>query len=573
MRIKFEKEILDQPTRKKLIEEIESSENRWRKAEAYKRYQCYKDKTSDYVVDALLKQFDETTVLEMRYGVSNISIVRKVNDKLSRVYSNGAERTIEGDDKATENLQTLAQVTNLQTEMKKTNRFLKLQKNAALYIKPCPVYSESGAVEKWTIKPQCLQPYLYDVVEDFNDREKPLVFILSSYKPEFLPAGMLEFGGSNNLRTAGALTTTTTGNNKDEKIADVAADQNAGEKKQYIFWSKNHHFTCDEQGAIVVNEGNKDNKNPFEVCPIINFAIDQDGAFWAEGGKDLIDGAVLINALISHTNHVGVVQGYGQFYATGENLPRTIKVGPTKAIIAEYKKDEQAKPEFGFLNANPDLDSMRGLIEMYLALLLTTNNLSTTGVSTQLSGSNSLASGVALILDKAESLEDVQDQRQIFVDKEPDIFEAINAQIKVYGAQMDEELKGLQLPDDFKKKFSIKFGDQQAIMTEKEKLDNMKARQDLGLDTMISLIMKDDPTLTKAQAESKMKDLLEDRIKQKMLEQELMAAAGVEVGDNPDDPNNPEEGDPNAVDENGKDPKEPKDPKEDDPKEEDPKVA
>ena len=59
---------------------------------------------------------------------------------------------------------------------------------------------------------------------------------------------------------------------------------------------------------------------------------------------------------------------------------------------------------------------------MYIALYLTTNNLSTSGVSTQLSGGNTLPSGVALILDKAESLEDVQDQRQVFIDKEPDIF-------------------------------------------------------------------------------------------------------------------------------------------------------
>ncbi len=181
-------------------------------------------------------------------------------------------------------------------------------------------------------------------------------------------------------------------NGKDDTIADSAADQSQSDcnKKTYIFWSKNYHFTCDASGNIIQDSENEKNLNPLKVFNHINFSIDQDGAFWAEGGDDLIDGAILINALITHTMHVGTVQGYGQFYMTGENLPRSIKVGPTKAIIAEYKKDEQAKPEMGFLNANPQLDSLRGLIEMYIALYLTTNNLSTSGVSTQLSGGQAL---------------------------------------------------------------------------------------------------------------------------------------------------------------------------------------
>lgn len=553
MRIKFENEILNQQTRMMLIQEIEGQENRSRKAEAYKRYQCYKDKTNDYVIDLLLRQFDTATVYEMRYAISNVSLVRKIIDKLSRVYAHGAERKLDSEEN-TKKLQDLAKKLCVQTEMKKANRFLKLQKNLALYVKPCPEYTKEGTVEKWGIKLESLNPFHYDVVEDYHDRTKPMVFVLSNYVPEIIGGTLLDSGARISGLTNTVSVNAPLANNKDEKIADTPKDQGQGEMKTYVFWSKNYHFTCDQHGNILQDTENPQNENPFGVCPVINLAIDQDGSFWAEGGRDLIDGAILLNSLISHIVHVGVVQGYGQFYMTGENLPTSVKVGPNKVIRAEYKKDEQAKPEFGFLNANPELDSLRGLVEMYLALLLTSNNLSTSGVATQLSGGANIASGIALVIDKAESLEDVQDQRQLFIDKEPEIFHVINSILRVYGSQMDDEMKGLQLPDNFKESFNIKFIDQQTIMSEKEKLDNMKLRKELGIDSMISLLMKDDPSLTHELAEEKLKMLIEERIKERMLEAEVQKALGVEVV--------PPDQDPNAQDPNA--PKEPNEDIEDD---------
>jgi len=561
VRIKTESQLLDPAVRAKIIEEIESRENQTRKFQAYRRYQCYKDKTNHYVVEALLRQFDADTVEEMRYALSNISIVKKVIDKLARVYSNGVERTISGNEAETKKLKDIEKRLDVNTALKRTNRFLKLEKNVDLFVKPCPVQNFDGSETKWAIKLEALLPFLYDVVEDYYDRTKAMCVILSDYQP---PATSLaQFDGKRSPIPLIAVPEQNANvpDGKDQIIADKPADQKnhsspTGEKT-YVFWSKSLHFTCNSKGEIIPDEKNPENKNPLGVFNHINFAIDQDGAFWAEGGDDLIDGAILINALITHTNHVGTVQGYGQFYITGENLPRSIKVGPTKAIIAEYKKDEQAEPKMGFLNANPQLDSLRSLIEMYIALFLTTNNLSTSGVSTQLSSSGTLPSGIALIIDKAESLEDVQDQRQVFVDKEADIFEAINAVLTTYGDEnLIDELKGLSLSEGFKKNFSVKFNDPTPIMSEKEKLENLKLRQDLGIDTMLSLLMKDDPTLDEKQAEEKLKKLIEQRIKEKMLESEAMKAAGIEYETdpaNPDDPNNPNPDDPAEDDMEGED--------------------
>lgn len=543
MRITSESEILKKEVRAQIIAEIEGPENKARKFEAYKRFQCYKDKTSSYVVDLLLRQFDTDTVEEMRYALSNVSIVKKVIDKLARVYSNGIDRSISGEsnDEQNKKIKAIEKALDINTVMKKMNRFVKLQKNADLFVKPCPVQTEQGL--KYKIKLEALLPYLYDAVEDFYDREKAMCIILSDYTPP--QSTLASMDGTRSPVAVNAVVSKADG--VDQKIADSPADQKDHDSKSgktYVFWSKNYHFTCTSDGEIIADVNNPNNENPFKTMLHIPYALDQDGSFWAEGGGDLIDGAILINALISHTLHVGTLQGYGQFYMTGTNIPRSIKVGPTKAIIAEYEKDTQAEPKMGFLNANPQLDSLRNLIEMYVALLLTTNNLSTSGVSTQLQGGQSLASGVALIIDKAESLEDVQDQRSMFGDREVEVFQAINSIVTTYGKELLlPEFHDLDLKEGFEQDFTARFHDSQIIMSEKEKLENLQLRKDLGLETMITMLMKDDPTLDEQQAEEKLRKIIEQKIKEKMIEEQELKKLG-----STKDPQNPDPQDPNPQD-------------------------
>src|SRR3954463_947712 len=104
VKIKSESDLLNVEIRKKLIEEFCGTNNTRRKNEAFKAYECLKDKTSNYVMDLLLKQFDTETVVEMQYAISNISVLRKVISKLAKVYANGVKRTMknQSDTKAIE---------------------------------------------------------------------------------------------------------------------------------------------------------------------------------------------------------------------------------------------------------------------------------------------------------------------------------------------------------------------------------------------------------------------------------------------------------------------------------------
>jgi len=506
MRLKSEDEILDPGVRRKVIEEILGDENRSRKDEHYKRYEIYKDQTYKYVMEKLLQWFDQSTVDEMAYAISNVSIARKIIDKLARVYANGVQRTVPQNEVQTKQIQELARELDFDSVMKKVNRYLKLHKNTALYVKPVPVGEPED--NKYTLKVECLPPFLYDVIEDYYDREKPKVFILSNYIRRDARSAVLH---PENHTTQRDLSTRfmSGGNGKDEIIADTPADQGS-DYNCFIFWSNKYHFTCNEKGEII---SGSEIENPISELPFVNFAMDQDGAFWAMGGDDLTDGAVLVNSMITNVNHIGIMQGYGQFFMKGKNLPRQIKLGPTKAILVEFEKDDPV-PEMGFLSANPPLDELRQVIEMYVALILTTNNLSTSGISASLQGSQNAASGIALIIDKAESMEDVNDQSQIFKDKEPEIWELISKWLMLYKSKglIEDDLSGYKLDQELA--VNLKFGDPKPIMSEAEKLANIEKRKELGLNTIPELMMIDDPSMTQEEAQAKMGQVMADKAMQ-----------------------------------------------------------
>lgn len=530
MRIKSEIELLDQATRKLILEEIKGPENQARKAEAFRRYQCLKDQTSSYTVEELKKQFDTATIQEMSYAIANVSLVRKCIDKLSKVYSYGVHRRIMGgskkQDSATNAIQSLAKELNLNNQMKQANKYLKLQRNCMIYIKPCP--TKDG----WDIKVQPLNPFLYDVVEHFYDRTKPMCVILSDYEIQQTQYTSTDAATAN--RTTSVLPTgINKGDNKDQAIADTPSDART---KEFVWWTDSYHFTTDQNGEIISDELNTE--NPIGELPFENLAIDQDEQFWAIGGKDLVDGAILINSVLTHNQHIATSQGYGQFWMRGKNVPRNVKVGPSKAIIMEHSEGEPV-PEIGFASSNPALDALRGMVEQYIALLLTTNNLSTSSVASQLTGGTSAPSGVALIIDKAESIEDVNEQREIFVQAEPNLWRKIAKFMNVLGANLKPSLQSLRIDPSISSEITTKYNEPPSVQSESEKLGNIKLRKELGINTQIDLILKDNPDMSSEEAEEKLKEILEEAIKLKMGEGSAdlpeEPAEPVEPGDNGND--------------------------------------
>lgn len=507
MKLSKEEDLLDLQFRKLIIDEMEGPENQDRKREAYKRYEIYKDFIRKYVIADLIKQdFETATIAEMEQRIPSINLTKKITNKKARVYKYPPKRETQ-DEIYKEQLPMIEDVLKLNQRMKKINRYLELQKNAIGEILPY-IDHKTG---KWKLKIEVVSPHLYDIIEDEQNPEIPRVYIKSYYtenqllvseNPEVRDGRVIS---GNNFED---------GDYQDQIIADAPKDMGE-DGKHYIVWSNKFHFTMDSGGNIIENKSPEGLENPIGELPIVNFAKDQDGAFWALGGSDISDGTVLANALLADMYFIAKIQGMGIFYLFGKGVPKSFRVGPNQGITVEVEEGDPT-PQIGFASSNPPLESHMQMIEQFIAMLLTTNDMATNTVQGSLNATNA-TSGIHEIIQNSEPVGSIEDDQEIFRDNEPELMEKYN---RFHNKLLDKQI----LHEDFAEigkisenaEYTLKFGSPSQFINEKEKLEVMKMRRELGIDDLADSLMLDNSDLTREQALELAAEKMMNDLKNKM---------------------------------------------------------
>lgn len=513
MTIETEEQILDPGVRASVMQAIKDGDNVLRKNEMFKRWEILKDQSDIHVRSLLFRQFDPITVDEMEYAICNYSIGRKIVKKLAKVYSNGVKRMMPKKAE-TSAVEEISKSIKLNSKMKKANTYLKSAMNTMLYVKPVRIRLDS-TVEKFRYDVMPLFPYNYDVIENPENREEPMVVILSDFSPtqvtHYSPNPAVEGRTSN---TSGIVRG---GNGQHSVIADDPRDVGRdldGKSKRFIWWSKNFHFTTDGTGQIV---SGSEIENPIKLLPMVNIADEQDGQFWALGADDITDQSIKINALITHVNHVAITQGYGQLVISGPNIPKSVKVGPNHAINLEKPEGETSNAEASFISANPPISELMNLATMQVGLLLSTNNLSTKGIQTDLSGAGSAESGIRMLLDMSELVGEIEEDEILFSEAEPEVFERCRRWDELFRSKellVDDQAR-IKMPKSFDQ-LVVTYPSAKPIVSEKEELDIIKMRREMGINTEVELLQRDNPSMTEKQAIEKLMRLNDEKINRLM---------------------------------------------------------
>lgn len=526
MKIFNEEDILNEEYRQEVIAEIEGDENIKRKKAMKKRYEVYKDNTKMYVLEMMKAESNDKQITEeIMHRVANVSFARKIIDKKAMVYKDGVKRDILSKSKNNQKqIDAIVDHTNFNSLMKKINRYVELFKNALGSVLPykCP---KTG---KYYYRPTVMMPFLYDVIEDFHNPEIPRVIITSyysnntssyAYTPEN-QSGMRELDGA-------PVVPFRAGDGIDQIIADSPSDENI-DKKEYIWWSNLYHFTTNQKGEIIQGKQEPDLVNPIGELPYHNFSKDQDGHFWAVGGEDIIDGSILLNMLMSDLFYIAKYQGMGIGYMFGKGVPKNAKVGASSFITMEVEEGDPT-PQLGFASSNPPIQAHLDMIESYVAYLLSTNKLEAGTVQASLSAA-SATSGVHEMIKRAENMDDIQDQREIYRDGEPVMFRLMAKWHNLYleSDQLKDELAELgKIDEDLK--VGTKFPDPQPFVTEKEKLEIIQKRLDIGIDSMRDSIIKDNPDLSEKDADDKLLRILEEKLKDSSAKMKLFVNEKKEI--------------------------------------------
>lgn len=520
-KIKSEAEILNPVICKQVIGEIvEGWENKQRRFKELRKHEIYRDKNSKWVMQALVGEgYQDTTLFQMQNRAANISIAKKITNKLAQAYVGGVDRTVDTASDQ-ESIDAMERELDVTTMFLKSDRYRQLFKNMLVGVLPVISRRESLLNKnKYDLVVRALAPWQYDVIEDPNDPTKPMVIILSDFVEQHQ---MLDDNYYDALRGSQGRRPTTNRSLKDhsdrvdQKIADSRTDKGTSDKeRRFIWWSDNYHFTTDEGGTVIrkpfeqAKTMDKQVKNPIGVMPWVNVTGDQDGFFWAYGGEDIIEGSILINKQMTDINYVTFVQGWGQLVISGKDLPKKIIGGPDRALVFDLKP-EDPNPNVFYASSNPPIDAWLETVRVTLAMLLSTNDLSPRNISAKLDVNNA-ASGIAMLIEQSESTADIQVVQNLYRDKEPLFWDVLKRWHGLYH-KTDQLVENLQEIKPFQdSNVKLKFHHVKPMISEKEQLENLKMRKDLSINTMVELLQIDNPDLSAEEAKEKAVEIMAEK--------------------------------------------------------------
>lgn len=545
-----DEQVLDEGFRKRIIAEIESQENRDRKRRMAACWEIWRDQVRKFVLQRLADQgFQKETIAVMNQRASNINLFKKIVSKKARSYSKGVDRSVLKNgakvEKATKDVEAVATAMDLTGAMKKGDRYRKAARNAMLYIYPEMVEDEEKPGEMvWTLCAKVFFPHLYDVIPDAKDKEKVRCLVLSPFTDDSDYASQPGLNGGDGRGVVSYSQPSWRRDGIDQAIADNPLDSGKGKKKEYIWWTGKYHLTTDENGVVIPAKTPEGSLNPIKRLPCVNLAEEQDGEFWALGGDDLVEATILINLKLTDMESILHMQGWGQLKITGQDLKKKdFAVGPQVALVLETDAKATHKTDAEILQHDPHTEEHLSSVEVHVALTLTTNNLSVKSVATNLEA-GSVASAIAKMVDESENMDDISEDQEYYGKKEKEAFRIAESWLETLRptkklARALQETAPLPVSD-----IVTQYHNQEQVVTEAEKLTNLKLRKDLGIDTMIDLIKRDNPQMTDAQAEAKALQILNERAELAMKAQADAQKKGIEPAEDPQEEEAPDQEDP-----------------------------
>ena len=225
-----------------------------------------------------------------------------------------------------------------------------------------------------------------------------------------------------------------------------------------------------------------------------------------------MDGTITINVLMTDLNYIIFYQGMGLLWICGDGVPDTVNVGPKSVIVFKPTPGQASgiQPQVGFASSEPPIDGHLSNIEQQVAVLLSTNNLEPSGVSTKLSA-DTATSGIHELIKKADVTEAIEEQQDFYIPVEQGIYRKASLWV-------NQLSKDNLLNKDFIEigkldptvKITVEYVAPEVMASETERLALIQQRLQIPLDTFVDAIKRDNPELTDEEAQVRKQELMAD---------------------------------------------------------------
>ena len=508
-------QLLKQDYRSSIIEDIKKPYNIDRKAKALYRCDIQNDNIKPHVIDELKKELNQETIKEMPI-VSTINIQKRVTSKKACVYVDEVSRSFDGlsEDQEEKVLAVYADG-KANVELNKCNKKLIYEHQTILGVLP-----RNGKLmfKKYEL-------HQIDVVPNMLDPELSDIYILSVFDKEDV-----EMTDAEQINSAtGAVP------NKDKFHGDKPAeDSEIASKEDYkktlerfIFWSKEYHFMTDGHGQIIdlitgmpkTQASESDIVSPlkeYNLFPFVDISREKNGSFWNMQGASLSDFTVQFNAMLSDLRMTMKMEGYNVaiLKAPSELQPENQIVGASY-LMKLPTDDPEKEIDFKFESPNSNITQISESIDKILNYFITTEDLDSSVVNSK-GESQKFTSGWDRFLALTEKREATKEDYQLFKDaEENELWEIVKAWLNVLSGTdtLDKKYHIGTIGEEVT--MEVKFEQSQALLTEKEKIENIKQRKELDLESRITMLMKLD-NISEQEAEEILK--LVDRTKEALIQ-------------------------------------------------------
>lgn len=436
---------------KTVVGEIEGVENKERKAISLAETEIYSDDILKHVKAYLLKFYSEKTVNEMPF-TGTINLAKRIVDQEASLYRTPPKRTFEGLSK--QQIATINQVyqdLKLDQMLMRSNRMFKLQGQNHIQVLPF----------KNKLSLRILLNHHIDAIPDDMNPEIAQGYVISAFdKRDIL--------------------TRPRSDAYNQKIADK--DDYQAAVKKYSVWTADINTIVDSRGNSVM----QDTTNPLGLVPIVEVSTFKDFTYWVQRGCAVTDFTIQFNATMSDLAHIVRMQGFAQAYLVSSSTtmpPENLQIGPNFLLKLEVDPNNPIQPQFGFANPNPDLQGSLRLPEVQLSAFLTSRGLSPKLVSGT-GEADKFTSGLDRLLSMIERFEASQSDMEIYKSAEKQLLKIVCQYLNVYANAVDPTLRlnyqwTAVNPDSVD--VSLQFAEPQSIMSEAEKLENIRVKKELGL--------------------------------------------------------------------------------------------
>lgn len=443
-----------------------------------------------HVLKDLQATMSAETFKEVSTRVAPINVLKRLIEKLSKIYAKPPQRAIvDGSDADDKLLADYVQAMDMNTEMGSSsgaNGFFNLFKNA--WIEPY-LDEETSAPKLRVIPSDRFFVYSVDSVNPTNPTH--LVKIMGTYKTQ---AGV-------------------------ERTLFYAYTSD-----EFLIFNDEMEILQDKMAATEVEDG----KNPLGALPGIYINRSRHNLM-PQIDSDTLAMTKLIPILLSDLNYALKYQTFGAIYSIDCEIPKTVWA-PNMVLNLKSDGNGDKPGTIGTIKPEVDSDKALAMIKALFSLWMETRAIKA-GSMGALTTENA-ASGIAKAIDEMDTSEDRQNQVPYFAAAEAKLWALIMT--KYHPMWLNEpafQFRGLAFSPNAK--VSVTFAEQRPNLDPTVAVDTQIKKLDAGLQTKEGALKELYPDWTSDQVKDKLAALVKEQAERHARQQEMMANQKEDASGNP----------------------------------------